>query len=273
VEIRIKRFIALVILAPLSFCTAAIAASTWDVHPTPLDRMNTAGIGLSVAAVAEVLREGQDSELRYWSALALAQLEDAAAIPILIQATDDADLNVRTGASIALGYFPTHESAQALRIIARRDPEFVTRKAAVISLGRIRNGDAALGLIEAANDENESEEIRYHAIYTLGEFADSETLMEINPLTDSSNANIKAITRLSMSKGGVPIEIGDLVQSATDIKIDEFTFLQLVKHLEQKSNREFFRGKDAPIESQTREKTKQRILDWWSESTGIETID
>lgn len=248
---------------------APLGATAWDIHPTPLTRMNEAGVGLSVPSLVYVLENSSDQELRYWSALALAQLEDRKAIPHLISATGDANKFARLGAAVALGHFRAPESTQALRTLAAEDPEYATRKAAVISLGKIRNADAALGLIQTANNEQEPDDIRYQAIATLGEFADRAAMTKLLPLARSTNPNLRAAARLSMSKRGVPVEIKDLIVSTTDSEVNVVTALGLVQHLEEMSGQRFLNADDVDEV----EAARRRVSLWWTESTGAQDVN
>lgn len=256
----------LLTVAPLH---AALGATAWDIYPTPLDRMNKAGIETTVTAIVYVLENSSDEELRYWSALALAQLEDRKAIPHLISTTDDASALARLGAAIALGHFRAPESTKALSTLAAQDPEHAARKAAVISLGKIRGNDAAVSLIQTAKNEEESKDIRYHAIAVLGDFGERAAMTKLLPLADNPDPNIRAAARLSLSKRGVPVAIDDLIVSATNDDVSSPVSIGLIRHLEQMSGRSFINPED-PDEIAD---AQRRISLWWANSTGAQNMN
>ena len=246
------------------------ASTAWDVYPSPLDRLVDAGYSTSQESVRDAFLNSQDVQVRFWAALAFAQLNDESSVPMLIRSVLDVEEEpeIRAGVAQALGYFASAEAASALGQLLRTEQESTVRKFAVNALAKQGTPEAAEQLAIAAVNLDESENTRIQAIYAIGEIGDRTSSTMLLHLQDDPNLQLRANARLALSKSGIGVPIQSLVQSAIEPGIDELTQIRLARHLEQLSGENFVaegmheQGKDDLIE------TKRRIAGWWLENSG-----
>ncbi len=147
-----KRRLACVELAKIRdpSTAATVEAATRDSSPivraAALNTFRAVADLKSIERLLEALRADPNREVRWQAAAELEALEDARAVPALIQALKDRDPLVRVGAAEALKGIP---DAAALRPLIRalKDPDPGVRRAATEALGEIGDRAAEPALI------------------------------------------------------------------------------------------------------------------------------
>ncbi|MBZ0303108.1 MAG: HEAT repeat domain-containing protein [Anaerolineae bacterium] len=122
--------------------------------------------------VGTVLRDDEDTGVRFQAAKTLARFADPSTLPELLDGLRDVDMFVRvhvTDALIRIG-----QPAVDGLIDALHDPTAAVRRAAVKALGKIRHGDAVRGLRHSMNDEDA--DVRRFTAQALGRIGDKSTV-------------------------------------------------------------------------------------------------
>ena len=121
-------------------------------------------------AVPDLVRALRDPqvEVRVVAAAALWRLPDAAAVPALVELLDDQDAAARQWAALALGVVRDHRSTQPLLRLLNDSADNV-RLDAIRSLGRIGDPEALAGLVAFVNDEDKPLEERLEAVNSLAQ--------------------------------------------------------------------------------------------------------
>jgi HEAT repeat protein len=176
------------------------------------------------------------AELRMAAANALGELENADAIPKLVERFDDPDPRVRARAARACGVMADPRATDRLeRLLA--DPKAGVRREAADALGRIGNRQALAALLEQYDDP--SERVRRIAVDGFGKF-DNDRPVEylVDALGDESSAVRRtAVFSLIELLSNVPTEGSHQIRetvveqlSATD---DETVVAPLVEILDR----------------------------------------
>ena len=158
----------LVLLALTGIPRPLQATGSWDVGPTPLDIMQKAGVPANVDAISEILVDAaREEQFRFWAALALGQLGDDGAIPVLLSSLSDQIVLVRLGAATALGYIPSEKSTQPLCKTALHDHDPAPRHGAVTSLSAVMTDATTQCLVRVAVNEQETTKVRLLSLNLL----------------------------------------------------------------------------------------------------------
>jgi hypothetical protein len=218
------------------------AGDVWSERPHPFDRMREAGIKTDLSSLVTTLTSPGPTVNRYWSALALAQLNDPAAVSVLVDvAKNDLEVDVRLGAISALGHFDSPTSSLALEDILTNDSNPSVRKVAVISIGQMSDMGAEAVLFRVAGDELEPQNNRLQALTMIGQR--ELTVVGKNMLATfkkSDDADIRASSLLIAYDQGVPwANIDTLVESSMDDGVADRYHWRLVERLEAETGRSF----------------------------------
>jgi HEAT repeat protein len=119
--------------------------------------------------VGLVLRDDDDTGVRFRAAKALAHFADAATLPYLLDGLRDVDMFVRvhvTDALIRIG-----APAVAGLVVALRDENPAVRRAAAKALGKIGHADATPALSDAIKDDDA--DVRRFSAQALGRIGDN----------------------------------------------------------------------------------------------------
>lgn len=197
-------------LGPLSIATWAmlccgyvnVQAQTWDVLPTPLDVMQEAGVARDRQSIQAALFDSdRDPELRFQSALALAQLEDRASVPVLIKAIDESEIRVRQGAMIALTYMPSIDAIPNLCSVVHSASDSDSHLYAIGALSQTESSFATQCIVDAATNENETIPTRRQALHALWEIkTDVESVDALVPLLESPETSLRALAALCLNR-------------------------------------------------------------------------
>lgn len=228
----------------------AAAGSRWDVEPTPLMIMEDAGIATTVEAVSQTLSDtSQDEQLRYWAAMALGQLADEQAVPVLRKSLSDRSAVVRAGSASALGFIGSIAAIEPLCETALHDDNMVPRRNAVTSLYFLVTDDSTKCLVQVAGNETELRELRLASLSLLSQQLQERRGFEgLIPTLNDPDAEIKGMSAVILS-----IEYADepavleslsvtrsLVDATLSVSIHSSVYVRMVERLEDVAAREFF---------------------------------
>ncbi len=136
----------------------------------------------AVPALIEALRD-DDVEVRRAATQSLDQLQDPRAVAALIAALKDSDAEVRKTAAWALGELGDRRAVEPL-IGALKDENAEVRQSAAHSLGELSDPRAAGALLEMLKDS--SADVRHQSLWALNEIPDPRAVEPlINALKDS----------------------------------------------------------------------------------------
>lgn len=135
---------------------------------------------------------GDESELIQESAMgALSRMSPERVLPLLLQALNSAETQVRIRAAETLGLLRVPDTAPAL-INLSKDPRENVRRAAIKALGDI--GAAGVGDLLRAALLDESSLVRQQAVLSLGRLEDTETARDLLPLLDDPDPKMRFVT-------------------------------------------------------------------------------
>ncbi len=199
---RLTAITAFVLLGTCAAFTESPANSKWDVLPTPLMKMEEAGIPPESMAIASVLGDPtQPPELRYWAAMALAQLEASEYLPAIVQAMDDHVLLVQQGAMLALQHLPAEDAVPQLCEKSRSHTERDVRHIATLVLLSVKTDSATICIVRSATSVKEDYRTRWQALYHLWQNRDpSEAYDNLVPALDDENPTLRALAAMALSK-------------------------------------------------------------------------
>lgn len=235
--------------AVLLCASGNIHAQMWDVLPTPLDVMEEAGIERDPQSIQAVLLDSErDPELRFKSALALAQLQDRESVAVLIKVIDDNEPRARQGAITALMFMPSIDAIPKLCSMVHSAWDGDTRRYAVNSLSQIDSSLATQCIVDAAANENESIQTRRAALHVLlGVKKNVESVDGLVPLLESPDTILLALAALCLNRSYYQskaihksLRITDaLVSSALDRELNQVIYFDVIKALELVSGQTF----------------------------------
>lgn len=122
-----------------------VAVSLLAVAAGPARRAEAAGKSANVPTVCRTLAEDANFKVRVQAALVLGKLGDAAGSPCLTRALSDQNRAVRAMAAQALGQLGDVANAEALQMLATRDPDPFVREQAMKALDVVSRPGAGAG--------------------------------------------------------------------------------------------------------------------------------
>jgi len=206
------------ILLALTSSAVLVSPAGWtavsdrdDVVPTPEQRLELAGVKVTIPAMAEALNDvRQDEEVRYLSAIALGRTRDPAVVPILLDALDDKDSVVRDAVLLGLVDVPDPRSIPYLDAFLNdsTQPSHL-HELAIYALCPIASPEAVDVLVHVALSDSTADQTRLIATQTLGECKVSGVTDQLRPLLMSDDSDLRITTAITMAQlgdaAGVPI--------------------------------------------------------------------
>lgn len=271
VSTKLTAFTVFILLATTVLSTNILANGTWDVLPTPVMMMDEAGIPLDPKEIAQVLSDvTQPPKLRYWAAMALAQLEAREYLPTIIQSLDDSVLLVQQGAMVALQHLPTDDAVQPLCLKSSSHSNRDIRYFATSVLFSVKTDAATKCIVRSATSVNEDYQTRWQALYHLWQNRDPGSAYdELVPTLDDENPTLRALAAMSLSKRH---ESDELVMDSLGIRealgaalldheMDMFTFNEAVERFEQLTGTEIMLDASQDIEYYNFDEKGRAIVD------------
>jgi len=199
---KAKVLVALLLLGTLALATNSLANSKWDLLPTPLMMMDEAGIPPDPEEVAGVLADPtRPPKLRFWAAMALAQLEAHDYLPVIVQAMDDHVLLVQQGAMLALQHIPAEEAVPRLCMKSNSHGNRDTRRLATHALFAVITDRATKCIVASATNVNEDYQTRWQALFHLWQSREpASSYDELVPTLNDESATLRALAAMALSK-------------------------------------------------------------------------
>lgn len=258
----------LIAMAVATLTAYGYAASEWDVHPTPLETLENLGYQPTYETAMSILADPtQKAEVRATAALALAQLDNNQAVPLLAAATKDPQVDVRSNAAWALGVLPSADNTRILEDVLESDADSEPRTAALIALRRIGTIEAASAMLVAAFNEEESDSNRLAAISGVAEIGNSSQVDSLEGLTTHDSAAIRNKASMVLVAQGNSEYLDEVVTIALDRGVDYFTYLEAIEALESQSGEDFGNPTADPPEA-----ARQKIDSWWKNRSSELTL-
>ena len=144
---------------------------------------------LAVPSLITALAD-RDVEVRRSAATALGELGDPRAVEALMQALrKDSDAGVREMAAWALGELEDRRAVAALSVALREDREPRVRNKAAWALGQIEDAGAVDALGAALRDDNA--DVRRTSVWALGEIEDARAVPVLIPALKSDDPDMR----------------------------------------------------------------------------------
>lgn len=251
--------IRLIILCLLFLSASSLAASLWDIHPTPLEELEQQGYQPTFDVAATLLADTtQSTRVRATAALALAELANEDGVPLLEAASKDTEVEVRSAAAWALGVTPPQGSVGVLEEVLKNDSESAPRGAAILALNHMGTVESASALLVAAFNGEESESNRRQAISGIAAFGNSAQVESLESLTTHDKAAIRNTAIMTLFGSGYDQYLNEVVAIALDSDDDSFARLQAIEALERYSGEDFGDPLADPPEV-----ARRKVNNWW----------
>jgi HEAT repeat protein len=249
------------IISSLLFLSASCrAASLWDIHPTPLEKLEQQGYQPTFEVAASLLADvSQSTQVRATAAFALAELASEDGVPFLSAATKDTEIEVRSAAAWALGVVPSKGSTRVLEEVLKNDSESEPRAAAILALRHIWTIESASALLVAALNKDESESNRLEAISGIAAFGNSAQVESLESLTKDDNAAVRNKASITLVGKGYDQYLDEVIAIALDRNADFLARLQAIEALERYSGEDFGDPLADPPEV-----ARRKIDNWWT---------
>lgn len=268
---RLTTFTVFVLFGTTVLSTNSLANSMWDVLPTPLMRMDEAGIPPDSKEIAHVLSDPtQPPKLRYWAAMALAQLEARDYLPNIIEAMDDHVLLVQQGAMLALQHFPAEDAVPRLCLKSSSHSNRDIRHLATLVLFSVKSDSATICIVRSATSVNEYYQTRWQALYHLWQNrGPSSAYDELVPTLNDESSTLRALAAMALSKRHESDETAmdslgirkTLGAALLDHEMDMFTFKEAVERFELLTGTEIMLDPSKDIEYFNFDKKGRTIVD------------
>ncbi len=135
--------------------------------------------------------------VRSLAATALGQIGAIAAGPVLVEALSDRSTTLQIAAMKSIGRIEYREAApEVRRYLSAEDPQL--RRVATLTSGYLRDHEAIPALLQIANRDS-SPLVRPAAVEALGMLGDRSVVRELLPLTEDSNAYLRAALSYALS--------------------------------------------------------------------------
>ena len=153
------------------------------------------------AALAQLrpLANAALADQRWWATRALAEISEAEATPLLIQALGDENPAVRQCAALGLAQHPDERSVQAL-IQAMSDADSLTARLAGNSLIKI-GAEAVLALVDQM--QNGSQAVQLEAARALALIGDQRSIPALFNVLDGNSALLEYRANEGLERMGV----------------------------------------------------------------------
>lgn len=161
----------------------------WRVRASSGRAIGRLSLREAVPDLVRALRDDQ-VDVRIVAAAALWRLPDAAAVPALLDLLNDADPTARQWGALALGVTGDTRATDALLALLNDTAEAV-RLDALRSLGRIADPAALSGLRDFIVDTSRPEEERLEAINALASLRGPDKMNALIRLLEDPNTNIR----------------------------------------------------------------------------------
>lgn len=203
------------------------AAKTLDAlgwsPPSPIDHARQAvALGeygraavlgeVAIEPLAEALKD-EHSHTRRGVLEALAQIEDAGVLTLLIESLHDRDSHVRVAAAEVLSGFPEPKVIEALTV-QLRDRDTLLRAAAATSLGKLGDATATRPLTAALNDPDWS--VRKAVVDALGLLRAPDAVEPLAELLSDADNDVRESVAVAYGRIGDRRAIEWLVASLAD---------------------------------------------------------
>lgn len=161
----------------------------WRVRASSGRAIGRLSLREAVPDLVRALRDDQ-VDVRIVAAAALWRLPDAAAVPALLDLLNDSDATARQWGALALGVTGDTRATEALLRLLD-DTAQAVRLDALRSLGRIADPAALPRLVAFIQDANRAEEERLEAINALASLRGPDKMNALIRLLDDPNTNVR----------------------------------------------------------------------------------
>lgn len=190
---------------------------------------------VSAAAMQALINALNDAEVevRISSVQALGQIEDERAIAALSNALrNDSDGRVRKMAAWALGNIEDSRAVPALTHALKNDRDLEVRRTAVWALGQIEDSAAVPALSDATRDSDS--EVRQMSIWALGQIEDEAAVPALANVLRDSNADVRKQAAWALgqieSSNAVPALSAALRDASTEVRKQAAWALGQIEH-------------------------------------------
>lgn len=241
-------------------------------------KFEASGMLPTVDTLVTVVRDPDaDQEERYLSLLVLGCSGDQTVAPVMLEALDDSDRDVRMGVIIGMRYLKSPDAIEPMIAIVRddSDDEYVRQIASgVLSQIAVDDPDVAIAIGEAARDEAQNLNVRLNHVFSLGRLRSEESVNELLLLLEDDNPDMLATTAIALAQHDVEDSVPYLVDAVLSPYTQFWLKAKAARYLEQLVDQDFsftagngfktYYGGAA--KGDELEPALAEIHDWWQEN-------
>lgn len=270
-----------VIVTSLMFIAVPTASSSGD---TCLDskaflerKFEAFGMLATTDTLIAVIRDSTaDHEERYLSLIVLGCSGDQRMAPVMLEALNDANRDVRAGVIIGMRHLKSPQAVSPMVAIVRDQSEDETIRqiaSGVLSQIAVDDTEVAVAIGEAARDEAQNLNVRLNHIFSLGRLTSEASTVELMGLLEDDNPDMLATTAIALAKHDVDESVPYLVGAVLSPQVQFWLRSKAGSHLEHLVDQDFsfttgygFKRTGRAVTGDELEPALAEIHDWWQEN-------
>ena len=188
-----------------------------DSKATLQQKFDASGMLPTTDTLVTVIRDtGADHEERYFSLLVLGCSGDQNMAPVMLEALDDSNRDVRAGVIIGMRYLKSPQAIPPMVAIVRdeSEDELVRQIASsVLSQIAVDEPEVAAAIGEAARDEAQNINVRLNHVFSLGRLKSDASAVHSRMLLEDDDPDMLATTGIALAQHDVEESVPYLVDA------------------------------------------------------------
>ncbi len=241
-------------------------------------RFEATGMLVTTDTMIAVIRDSDaDPEERYLSLLVLGCSGDQSAAPVMLEALNDTNRDVRMGVIIGMRHLKSPQAISPMVTIVRdRSEDESVREVTSGVLSQIAADDpeVAAAIAEAARDDAQNLNVRLNHVFSLGRLTSEASTEELKGLLEDDNPDMLATTAIALAQHDVTDSVPYLVDAVLSPFTQYWLKAKAARYLEHLVDQDFsftmgngfktYYGGAAKGDKY--EPALAEIHDWWQEN-------
>ena len=226
--------------------------------------------------IAMIRDSGADHEERYLSLLVLGCSGDQSVAPVMLEALDDTNPDVRAGVIIGMRHLKSPQAISPMAAIVRDQSENENMRqiaSGVLSQIAVDDPEVAAAIGDAARDEVQNLNVRLNHVFSLGRLTSEASTEELKGLLKDDNPDMLAATGIALAKRDVDESVPYLVSAVLSPQVQFWLRSKAGSHLEHLVDQDFsfttgygFKRTGVAVTGDELEPALAEIQDWWQEN-------
>lgn len=226
--------------------------------------------------IAVIQDSNSDHEERYFSLIVLGCSGDQRMAPVMLDALNDANRDVRYGVIIGMRHLKSPQAISPIVAIVRDQSEDEAIRgiaAGVLSQIAADDTEVAAAIGEAARDEAQNLNVRLNHVFSLGRLTSEVSTVELMGLLADDNPDMLATTAIALAMHDVDESVPYLVGAVLSPQVQSWLRSKAGSHLEHLVDKDFsfttgygFKRTGGAVTGDELEPALAEIYDWWQEN-------